>query len=98
MVILGASEMYYILSKSSVIGLVVKFSVAIRATSGSPGFDSQITQQDSLITVFLFALCSYMLLSLIIHTNVANVVSGSINKVDISPVLWEVWRLFRIGI
>ncbi|KAH7250643.1 hypothetical protein B0J15DRAFT_46966 [Fusarium solani] len=30
-------------SISSVIGLVVKFSVAIRAASGSPGFDSQIT-------------------------------------------------------
>ena len=28
---------------TSVIGLVVKFSVAIRVTSGSPGFDSQIT-------------------------------------------------------
>ena len=31
-------------SITSVIGLVVKFSVAIRAASGSPGFDSQITQ------------------------------------------------------
>ncbi|KAH8685301.1 hypothetical protein BGZ61DRAFT_455252, partial [Ilyonectria robusta] len=33
----------------SVIGLVVKFSVAIRATSGSPGFDSQITQYDQVL-------------------------------------------------
>lgn len=30
----------------SVIGLVVKFSVAIRAASGSPGFDSQITHRN----------------------------------------------------
>lgn len=30
--------------RNSVNGLVVKFSVAIRATSGSPGFDSQFTQ------------------------------------------------------
>ncbi|KAH7272809.1 hypothetical protein B0J15DRAFT_482875, partial [Fusarium solani] len=29
--------------QQGVIGLVVKFSVAIRAASGSPGFDSQIT-------------------------------------------------------
>ncbi|KAJ0149560.1 Zinc-regulated transporter 2 [Fusarium oxysporum f. sp. albedinis] len=48
-----------------VIGLVVKFSVAIRAASGSPGFDSLITHSKAVIASsrsfcgvvqFLFAL------------------------------------------
>ncbi|KAL7920840.1 hypothetical protein ACQKWADRAFT_297503 [Trichoderma austrokoningii] len=47
------------ISNTSVIGLVVKFSVAIRATSGSPGFDSQITQYVLFLSLQPVYFCCY---------------------------------------